>query len=308
MMDKRTTPFSGRVAHVSLRGQVAAETFTEGHVAVTLSEAAMHSGPDPRSYGIIRELLMGDEVTVLEERDGMAFVVASKDGYVGWVASGVLTNAAHHPLRPATHIVHVRQTLRFSAPDIKASARTAPLAMGARVHVTTIDGRFAEISAPACRDQLAAHSPYALYFVPADHLRPLDHGATDPVALAEQLIGTPYRWGGNSSTGGIDCSGLVQLTVHMCNTPCPADSDMQEAALGATVPEGSAYQRGDLLFWKGHVAWVADPETLIHANAFHMAVAFEPIQTAIDRIMRQGDGPVTRHARLPMPTPLASSL
>ena len=43
---------------------------------------------------------------------------------------------------------------------------------------------------------------------------------------------------------------------------------------------------------------VADPDTLLHANAHHMRVTYEPLQPAIARIAAQGDGPVTRHARL----------
>ena len=112
------------------------------------------------------------------------------------------------------------------------------------------------------------------------------------------FLGTPYLWGGNSRLG-IDCSGLVQASLLACGIPCPGDSGPQERALGNYAPpNGSAYLRGDLLFWKGHVALVRDSETLIHANVFHMAVAVEPLQPAIDRILTQGDGPVTAHKRL----------
>jgi cell wall-associated NlpC family hydrolase len=70
---------------------------------------------------------------------------------------------------------------------------------------------------------------------------------------------------------------------------------MQEQALGTPVDpnaEFSNLRRGDLVFWKGHIAIVRDPQTLLHANAFHMAVALEPIAEAIPRI-RVSDGPPT---------------
>jgi cell wall-associated NlpC family hydrolase len=86
--------------------------------------------------------------------------------------------------------------------------------------------------------------------------------------------------------------------LHACGLPCPGDSDQQEAILGDTLPPNTPAQRGDLFFWKGHVALAVSDTTLIHANVFHMAVAYENISDAITRIAAQGDGPVTRHARL----------
>ena len=130
-------------------------------------------------------------------------------------------------------------------------------------------------------------------YVPSQHLAPIDHIEPDPAAVADRLIGSPYLWGGNSSFG-IDCSGLVQAALLACGTRCPSDSDLQEAAF----PDATGtYQRGDLLFWKDHVAMVTDATTMIHANAHHMAVAYEPIAAAITRIQAQGDGPVTSHKR-----------
>jgi cell wall-associated NlpC family hydrolase len=125
-------------------------------------------------------------------------------------------------------------------------------------------------------------------YVPARHLAPLDVMAHDPVAVAESLLGVPYLWGGKTSLG-VDCSGLVQIALAACGIKSPRDSAPQERALGTPVATDlSGLRRGDLLFWKGHVAMLRDAETLIHANAFHMAVAIEPIAEAIARIGRSG--------------------
>ena len=134
-------------------------------------------------------------------------------------------------------------------------------------------------------------------YVPATHLKPVDTTEADFVTVAEKFVGTPYLWGGKSSFG-LDCSGLVQVALNACGLPCPRDSDMQENALGeAIAPDIANLRRGDLVFWKGHVAIARDPATLLHANAFHMAVAIEPTVDAIARI-HAGGSAVTSLRRL----------
>ncbi|WP_120499372.1 C40 family peptidase [Roseovarius sp. EL26] len=274
MTDRRLTPANGRVADVSLRGQVEAAQFLTGaarHLSVPVADL-LHA-PDGRRE---RQLLLGEEVTLYEDRDGWAFVQAKKDNYVGYLRCAELSEPT-----PVTHVVSARATHLYPEPDFKSHERTS-LSYGSRVQVLASEGRFAQT---------------ALGHIPSTHLSPLVVLADDPVSVAELFLGTPYLWGGNSAFG-IDCSGLVQAGCLSCGITCPGDSDLQEIGFGTSLDETDALQRGDLLFWKGHVAWVSDPDTILHANAFHMAVAFEPLDEAIKRIADQGDGPVTARKRL----------
>jgi len=223
-----------------------------------------------------RQVLFGDTVTVSDQADGWSRVILDKDSYLGWVATDSLGD-----LSPQTHWILAPSTHAYAQPDMK-SADLISLSLGSKIRALSEQDGFLETE---------------LGFIPRVHAVPAYTRLTDPVAVAEQFLGTPYLWGGNSRFG-LDCSGLVQAGLLACGTACPGDSGDQERELGKTLPAGSRAERGDLLFWKGHVAWVAGKNLLLHANAHHMAVAFEPMDQAIERIEKQGDGPVTAHKRL----------
>lgn len=275
MSDRRLTPANGRVAAEHLRGLVDAERFvTPEPAAIAVPLADLWSGPEARARD--RQLAKGEAVRVYERREGMAFVSAMRDGYVGYVAETALG-----PPFDATHIVGVPASHAYPVPDMKVPGARR-LSFGARLRVVAASGRFFE-----------THDGW---HVPRPHLRPANSPYRDPASVAQLFFGVPYLWGGNSSDG-IDCSGLVQAALLAAGHPCPGDSDLQEAVTGAALPEGTPMARGDLLFWKGHVAMAVDGEVLIHANAHHMAVAYEPAGEAVARIEAEGGGPVTAHRR-----------
>jgi cell wall-associated NlpC family hydrolase len=270
--DRRLTPANGRVAAERLRGEVQADRFTAGEpMRVAVPVADLDRAPGGTRD---RQLLWGEGVTVYETRDGMAFVEARRDGYVGYVAAVSLSEPrapTHRVAVPATHLYRDKD---IKGPDLRH------LSFGALVTVEAERKRFWE-------------TPEG--YIPKPHLRPLDRPFTDPAAVAQLHFGAPYLWGGNSILG-IDCSGLVQAALLACGMACPGDSDLQRG-LGAEIPDGEPLRRGDLLFWRGHVAMAVDEGTIIHANAHHMAVAYEGIRQATLRIEAQGEGGVLARRR-----------
>lgn len=273
-MDTRVTAFNGRVAASALRGQVDAEHFTDGTpgqiTAAVTDLTGMPEGPR------LRQVLLGDSVTIYEDRGGYCYIQSAKDGYCGYVARADIGE----PDVP-THRVSARATHAYSAPDIKSPERMM-ISLGGRITTRSETETFVETE---------------FGFVPKAHLSGIDELDSDPPEVARRFLGTPYLWGGNSSSG-IDCSGLVQAAFLACGHACPGDSDMQCADLGTALPIGSAVLRGDLLFWTGHVALALSPDMLIHATAHPMAVVTEGTQDAITRIAQSDDGPLIAHKRL----------
>jgi len=272
MLDPRVTPARPDLAAAHLEGQVEAARFVQGRTrAVRAPQVSVRQAP-AHDAALLTEALRGEVVDVYEDNgEGWSWGQLRSDGYVGWLPSGALGE----PSAPLTHRVAALRTLVFPGPSIKLPPVDA-LSLGSAIAVATIEGSLA----------VTADGEY----LPAQHLALLAAAEPDFVAVAERFLGTPYLWGGKTSLG-IDCSGLVQVALTAAGKRCPRDSDMQERALGTVIGDASALaklQRGDLLFWKGHVAIARDASTIVHANAHHMAVAIEPAAEAVRRTAAAG--------------------
>ena len=271
MDDPRLTPARGDLAAKYLEGKVKAARFVAGEeFEISEAIAPLRIGPSADAE-LATQALLGERVTIYDRNgEGFAWGQLNGDGYVGWLPDRALTKPAAAP----THKVTTLRTFAFPGPSIKLPP-VDTLPTGAMVTVLREDGAFAVTRQG--------------WYLPQQHVGGIDEMAKDFVAVAEGFVGTPYLWGGKSSLG-IDCSGLVQVSLNAAGTGCPRDSDMQRDSLGRLIglAESSPLQRGDLIFWNGHVAIARDAETIVHANAHHMATVIENTRDTIARIRAAG--------------------
>ncbi|BCH35921.1 peptidase P60 [Mesorhizobium sp. L-8-10] len=277
-LDKRLHAYRPDLADMRLEGQVEAARFVAGRPArIAAAIADVRGAPRPDA-GLSTQMMRGEDVVLFDEAEGWCWIQSERDRYVGYVADTALEPRGG----AATHVVSVPRTFVYPGPDMKLPRGDA-LSLGTELVVTGA----AETRGTA----------YALLAsgeaVIARHIAPVGRHAADYVAVAEELLGTPYLWGGVSAFG-IDCSGLVQLAMHMAGREVLRDSDMQAATAGEAFDPGLDFAdlaRGDLVFWKGHVGIMLDATTLIHANGHTMMVSREPLREAIDRIGYLYGGP-----------------
>lgn len=269
--DRRVTPARPDLAAKHLKGKVTADRYVEGVEYEVFDSIAPVRREPSHDAALETEALKGERVTIYDrDAEGWAWGQLQSDGYVGWLPDAALVTLRSMP----THKVSAPRTFAFPGPSIKLPP-TESLVLGARVEIVKIDGTFAVTS--------------QRLYLPQGHVALLGTKEDDFVTVAERFVGTPYLWGGRTSLG-IDCSGLVQTSLRAAGIDAPRDSDMQEDAIGKALPpsQWQTLTRGDLIFWKGHVAIARDRDTIIHANAHHMATEIENTREAIARIKATG--------------------
>lgn len=270
-LDKAINAYRGDIAASSLRGKVQSDRFIEPETyQIKVPIAQLRNAPSNEAEHSTQALL-GELIDIYEVKDGFGWGQLKKDGYVGYVAMDYIGQEIKAP----SHKICAMRTNVYYGPKVQAQI-SKTLTFGALVRTT----ERRENGFVWCED---------LGFVYESHICELDKNFDDPIDLAKQMLGTPYVWGGNSPLG-IDCSGLVQLCYGACGMDLPRDARLQEMR-GQSLEANddlSGLKRGDLVFWKGHVAIMMDETNIIHATSFTMNVSIEPLKTAKARIDNLG--------------------
>jgi len=259
--DQRLTPARIDLAAAHLKGSVDSEQFVDA-TPMQVNAAIIPLRPAPaNTAGVDTVLLHGERFDAYDVADGWVWGQAVRDGYVGYVPQAALST----DLFEATHTVAVPTAHLYPQPDIKTEP-VAALWMNSLIAPKAITDEFADVGG---------------LFLPAQHLVPIKDVASSWVAVAEMFLHAPYVWGGKTAAG-IDCSGLIQVALARAGISAPRDSDMLRDIGEEASPDD--LQRGDMLFWKGHVGVMATAKTFLHATAFSMQVMREPVTTTRKRI------------------------
>ncbi len=270
-LDKRLNAFRPDLADERLRGQVEAAKFVAGR-PMQVIDAVIDIRREPRpDASVDSQALYGETILLFEDLEGFGWAQLQTDSYVGYVPMNALMQNMTSP----THMVSAPRTFLYPGADMKFPI-TKALSMGSCLSIV------GEAETRGTRYLKLASGE----FIIADHVHPMGEISSDPVSVAARFIDTPYLWGGRSAFG-IDCSGLVQLSHALCGNALPRDSDMLANSAGRQIGEGADHeplQRGDLVFWRGHVAFMEDAQTLLHASGHSMAVVREPYAPALERI------------------------
>lgn len=275
-LDLRTNAVRGDLADFSLAGILFAPHYAKAEAMHCMGAAAFVRETGSHDARASSQLLPGETFHLLDVTGEWAWGFCDHDGYVGYVERAALGVGA----LIATHRVTARSAPLFATADIKSPVQ-GYLPAGSRIFGAVADNFL-------MTDAGAIHSR---------HVMPLTQDKTDWVAAAERQIGQPYVWGGRGA-GGIDCSGLIQLALGQAGIKVPRDSDLQREGIGDPLPADAPLQRGDLVFFPGHVGIMLDAANMLHANAFWMTTLVEPLADVIARLKPEHDEPVLARRRV----------
>ena len=218
------------------------------------------------------ECLYGETLEVLDRNKEWVFCKLLTDNYLGWVKTEDLGKF----LKPTHRIIVTRSFLYESNSEKSNSIHYLP--MGSQICVNEILGVWAKVF-------LNKDYKQEFGYITKKHLVTIDDKTQDWVAIAELLVGTPYKWGGRD-TLGLDCSALLQLSYMTYGQILPRNTIDQIKCNKKIVTSLERLERGCIIFWKGHVGIMIDKLNCLHANAFHMKTIIEPLN---EIILRMGD-------------------
>ena len=275
IFDTRITPIRRDLASTAYKAIVKRKKYVTAKLATVKSAfTPLYSNKGSK---LSTQLLYGEECDVFETKNGWSWIQSRRDNYVGYTPTINLTRKIY---KPNSKVISLR-TVIYTKPDIK-SVTKGYLSFNSLVEVIKIKGKYSLIK--------------NLGWCPSLDLAKIKSSKFNHIDLSKQYLDTPYLWGGRDSMG-IDCSGLVQNLHQINNRPFPRDTDMQEIFVTKEVKYEKDLKAGDLVFWKGHVAMMIDNSNIIHANAFHMKTAIEPLSTAKKRILKS-NGKIKKLGRL----------
>jgi len=205
-------------------------------------------GPNFKSE-LLSQALYSQGVTVLKAHSGYVRVKCA-DGYVGWAR---IDHLSARKREVPGHMVDVPSAALLDGSTGKFVGR---LSFGTYINIVEKREAFGRIS---FLDRDAWISKGCVRTIPKKRL-----GWKAISTYLENLIGTPYVWGGRSGFG-LDCSGLVQLVFNSCGFSLKRDSVDQRKS-GRTVSLRNI-RPGDLTFSPGHVAVYFGKGKILHASA-----------------------------------------
>jgi len=211
---------------------------------------------------VISQILYGEKFKILLKNKDWIKIKSSFDNYVGYIRNEKYATK-HNP----SHKVYSLKAAIFGKQKKKTKNF---LPFGSKISIIKENKNFIEFENNN--------------WLKKKDLRKIDHKEKDFIKVFKLFLKRKYVWGGKTYKG-IDCSALLQLYYYYNNSFYPRDTKDQIKYSKKKYGKG-VFKKGDIIFWKGHVAICINSKNLIHAYGPEKKVLVMPITKTIDRIKR----------------------
>ena len=235
---------------------------------------------DKPSYNskISSQILYGEKFRILLKKNKFTKVKTSYDNYIGYIKSSNYINK----FRP-THKISVLKSRIFKYPKNLEKYRSKKfLSFSSKIQIIKKNKNFVMFDKNK--------------WLNIKDTKLINQKEIDFLKILKLFLKCKYKWGGKTFTG-IDCSALVQIFYQYNNKYFPRDTKDQIKYSKKNLKRKN-FKRGDLIFWKGHVAICLNSTKLIHAYGPKKRVIIMPIKKTIDQIEKTANLKVKKISRI----------
>ena len=211
---------------------------------------------------VTSQIIYGEKFKILSKNKNWIKIKLSFDNYIGYIKNKNYTDS-HKP----THKVFVLKANIFNKTKNKTKYF---LPYASKISIIQINKKLIEIEKGK--------------WIKKKYVKKINHIEKDYLSVLKLFLKTKYIWGGKTYKG-IDCSAILQLLYYYNNRFYPRDTKDQLRFSKSNVKRKN-YKKGDVIFWKGHVAICIDAKNLIHAYGPEKKVIIMSINKTIEIIER----------------------
>jgi len=211
---------------------------------------------------VTSQIIYGEKFKILSKNRSWLRIKTSFDNYTGYIRNENYIGY-HNP----THKVF---SLKVNIFNNKKNKTKYFLPFASRVSIIRENKKFVEFEKNK-------------WIIKKD-IKKINHIEKNYLKILKLFLKTKYVWGGKTYKG-IDCSAILQLLYYYNNKFYPRDTKNQLKYSKANV-KIKKFKKGDVIFWKGHVAICINAKKLIHAYGPEKEVIIMSINKTLERIKK----------------------
>lgn len=211
---------------------------------------------------VTSQILYGEKFKIISKNKNWIKIKVSFDNYTGYIKNKYYTKD-HQP----THKIF---TLKANIYNKQKNKTKNFLPFTSRISMIDENKKFIEFEKNK--------------WIKKKDIKKINHIEKDYLKVLKMFLKIKYLWGGKTYRG-IDCSAILQLFFYYNNKFYPRDTKDQ-IKYSAKKNRSKVFKKGDIIFWKGHVAVCINAQKLIHAYGPEKKVLIMNIKETINRIER----------------------